>query len=437
MEDVKQILMSFFQSIKANVSENNESVVVKNISEKAQKIFGLLDSMEINFTNNGKGVFIDSNSDLYKKIKNYLRTNPSKTLLKIDFEFPSNIREKIPLRNCSIDKIEKKHENNYFSKFTILTTFRYLNKTEQVLNDLFVFEGKIIGGDLDDYNVQEGSVDEASTEHLAKDYDVAKEKLKELLQAKVQQISSSLNEDLDSECNRIEEHYGKLIKEAELNKSRLIERMDDARKDGDLDKVKKIEETLKSLEERGELQRIILEKDSVVKNEKMKYSLDVENKLVNTTVIYYPIFKIYLLLNEAGFTKRLEVVYDPLKDEVNEFVCDACKTSLDQINICHGGHICCSSCLHTCSECCKRFCRLCFAGVCKSCGKLVCKNCAKKCSDCGKLFCKSCMRTSDITGAEKCLSCISYCPICSKSVEKKRMVRGRSGQMVCRNCANK
>lgn len=437
MEDVKQILMSFFQSIKSDISENKDSVIVKNISEKAQKIFGLSNSMEINFSNNGKGVFIDSNSDLYKKIKNYLRTNPSKTLLKIDFEFPSNIREKIPLRNCSIDKIEKKHENNYFSKFTILTTFRYLNKTEQVLNDLFVFEGKIIGGNLNDYNVQEGSVEEASTEHLTNDYNVAKDKLKDVLQMKVNEISSFLNVDLDKECKRIEEHYGKLIHEAELNKSRLMERMMEYKNNEDLERVKKIEETLKGLEEKGELQRIINEKDSVIKNEKMKYSLDVENKLVNTTVIYYPIFKIYLLLNEAGFVKKIEVIYDPLKDEVNKFTCDACKTTLDQINICHGGHICCSFCLHTCSECCKRFCRLCFAGVCESCGKLVCKNCAKTCSDCGKMFCKSCMRTSDLTGAEKCLNCISYCPVCSKSVEKKRMVRGKSGSMVCRNCSNK
>lgn len=452
MEEIKQILFGFFKSLKCDISENANFISIKKIPEKVQKVFGIKESIEINFLNNGYGIFIDSNSDLYKRIRDYLKTNPSKTLLKIDFEFPSNIKEKIPLRNCSVAKIEKKHENNYFSRFTFLTTFRYLSNIEQVLNEIYVHEGKIVKGDLKDYDVKEGKVEEASTEHLAKDYDSAKESLHEHLDKKIEEISLILDGELNKETVRIEEHYSNVLGEFNLNKSRLVERIKNAEVAGELfthagvsseshagrqdaeQKLKKLNELFKTNFSEQEFQKILNEKKTIIDNEKSKFSLDVENKLINTTIIYYPVFKIFLSLDEAGFKKTLEVVYNPLTKEITNFSCDACKTLLDQINVCHGGHICCRSCLHVCSECGKRFCRLCMAGVCNSCGKLICNNCVRTCDDCKKLFCKNCMRTSSLTGKEKCSSCSVYCPICSKIVEKSALTRDSSGRMVCKSC---
>jgi len=434
VEDIKQIIVGFFKSLKCDISETPNSIIINKIPEKAWRSFDISENIEINFVNNGYGIFIDVHSELYRRIKDYLKSNPSKTLLKIDFEFPSNIREKIPLRNCSVAKIEKKHENNYFSRFTILTTFRYLSKGEQVLNEIYVHEGKLVQGDLKDYDVKEGDVEEASTDHLASDYNVAKKTLHELIDSKVNEISLELDDELSKEVLRIEEHYSSILGEFNLNKSRLVERIKEAQISGDEEKLKKLNELFENNFCEREFQKILNDKKSILDNEKMKFSLDVENKLINTTIIYYPIFKIFLSLDEAGFRKTLELMFNPLTREITNFTCDSCNTLLDQINVCHGGHICCGSCLHVCSECGKRFCRLCMAGICNSCGKLVCKSCARECDDCKKLFCKNCMRTSSLTGKEKCTSCVSYCPKCSKIVEKSNLVRGSSGVMVCRVC---
>jgi len=424
------LVENFFKSLKCEVFRKGNDIVIKGIPEKIQLIFKIERNVELLFDD------LTDSAGLIIKIKDYLRNKPSKTLLKIDFEFPANINEKISLRNCSISKVEKKHENNYFSRFTFLTTFRYKSNIEQALNEIYVHEGKIVSGDLKDYNVKEGKVEEASTDHLAKDYDVAKEKLRELLDKKVIEVSSDLDKDLDKEVKRIEEHFGSVLGEFNLNRNRILERIKESEESGDSDRVKKNKELFNASFSDSHLKRIEDEKKIVIDNEKMKYALDVENKLINTTIIYYPVFKIFLGLNEAGFTKTIEVMFNPLTNELTNFVCDSCQTSLDQINVCHGGHICCSSCLHACSECGKRFCRLCISGICSGCGKVVCKNCARKCEDCGNLFCKNCTRVSSLTGKEKCTSCVVYCPSCSKIVEKANLARDSSGRMVCKSCAS-
>lgn len=429
MEQNKGLVIDFFKSFKCDVNEKNDLIFISKIPERLQKTLGVSEKIELNKNN--------LSPDLIRKIKECLKNNPSRTLLRIDFEFPSNINEKIKLKNCVMSKIEKRHENNYFSRFSFLTTFRFHNNVEQVLNEIFVHEEKIVSGDLTSYNIQEGKIEDVSTEHLSKDYDVAKIKLKDLLNKKISLITNKLGEELSIETKRVEEHFGKILNEINANKDRFLERIKEAEAQKDDSKVKRLKEEFEKNNFEREMEKINREIGSVISNEKNKYSLDIDNKLINTTIIYYPVFRITITLEESGFKKPLEIIYNPLTEQINNFVCDSCKTNLERINVCHGGHICCDSCLHLCSECGKRFCRMCFAGICSSCGKLICKNCVKKCIDCKKIFCKSCMRKSDATGIEKCLNCVSYCPICSQIVEKKFLVRGSDGRMICRKCNEK
>lgn len=437
MVNIKEEILNFFEGLKCDINIVGDTAFIGNIPYNIQKMLNIKDKIELNFSDSKNDKFIDNNSKLYIDIKNLVKKSSSKTLLKIDFEFPSNIKNKINLRNCSVDKIEKVLENNYFSKFKFLTSFRYLNKIEQVTNELFIFEGKIINGDLSGYDVKEGDGSDIYTEHLSSDYDIAKNKLKEILSPKIEEVSYKLTKDFSLESHRIENHYNKLIEEIELNKNRLLSRLNDATESNDKEKEIKLKEAIELFDKNSNLENLKKEKNLALSSEKIKFGLDVDNKLINTSVIYYPIFKIYLNLSDAGFSKKIEAIYDPLKDSVNSFFCDACGSELEEINICHGGHLSCSSCLHTCGECFKRYCRKCFSGVCESCGKLICKNCTRECSGCKKLYCKSCMRSSDLTGGEKCVNCIGYCPICHKSSDKKRMVRGKSGMMVCYGCKNK
>ncbi|MBP7708749.1 hypothetical protein KA107_03610 [Candidatus Pacearchaeota archaeon] len=440
MTEIREVVLGFFRSLKCIIDEKEGVFTIKNIPEKFERAFSLKSSCKLCFIKEKSGtdiIFIDENSDLIRKMKDYLKNSSTKTLLKLDFDLPANIKDKIRLRNCSLSKIEKKQENNYFSRFSFLTNLRSLNKTDQVSTEIYVHEGKIVNGDLNNYNVHEGDAKEASTEHLEKDYAVAKEKVKDVLKDKIAEMSIWLNEKLQKETDRIDLHYNQILKEFELNKKRLLERMKEAELNNDFEKLAKQKELFEQSFSEKDEKKIKNERDVVVENEKSKYSLDIDNKLINTTIIYYPVFRISLTLNEAGFNKNVELIYNPLTEEMSSLNCDSCKTNLDQVNVCHGGHICCSSCLHLCAECGKRYCRLCLVGICGNCGKLVCKNCARKCSDCGKMSCKNCMRKIGLTGMEKCSSCVVYCPGCSNIVDKKRLVRGSNGSMVCPACIRK
>jgi hypothetical protein len=435
---IRNVIVAFFRGLKCEVKETENYISVKKIPENIQKNLGLKSEETITFDKSTEGIFADDKSDLFIKIKEYLKTKSGKTLLKIDFDFPSNIQEKIKLRNCSISSVEKKQENNYFSRFTFLTTFRSLNKVEQIINEIFVHEGIVVSGDLRDYKIKEGNVEEASTEHLNKDYLIAKEKLKELLNPKINELSASLNVELKNEKDRIEEHYSKIVNEFNLHRSRALERILEAEKNGeDEEKIKKMKDALEKSFPESELTKVNSEIKEVINNEKSKYSLNIENKLLDTTIIYYPIFKIQICLEESGFKKNIEVSYNPLTESVKEFLCDSCKSNLEEINVCHGGHICCSSCLYSCSECGKRFCKDCFSGLCDSCGKLVCKKCARKCGICKKLFCKNCIRLNSKFGRDVCANCSSYCSNCSAIVEKKSLVKSKSGAMICETCSIK
>ncbi|VVB80045.1 Uncharacterised protein [uncultured archaeon] len=436
--EIKGAVLNFFRSLKCVIEEKDGTFIIKHISEKIESYFGIKSGVKISFDRDKspiEALFIDENSDLLRKIKDYLKNSSSKTLIKLDFDLPKDIMSKIRLRNCSLSKIEKKHENNYFSRFSFLTSLRALNKTDQISNEIYVHEGKVVKGDLSNYKVSEGNVKEASTEHLERDYAVARDTLKNMLKDKISEFGAELNEKLNKETERIDLHYNQVLKEFNTNKNKLLERIKEAEANNEQEKLKKLKESFSQMFSEKEEKKITNERDVVVGNEKSKYSLDIDNKLINTTVIYYPIFKIQVTLNEAGFSKDFELVYNPLTEEMSQIQCDSCKTQLDQINVCRGGHICCSSCLHLCNECGKRYCRQCFSGICDSCGKLVCKNCARKCSDCGKLNCKNCMRKVGKTGIEKCSSCVVYCPICSSIVDKKQLVRAGDGRMVCRNCS--
>lgn len=435
---VRSVVCAFFRGLKCEVVEKPQGIIIHNIPERIQQSFKISEGEKISFDKIAEGIFVDDKSELFLKIKDYLKNESSKTLLKIDFDFPSNIQEKIKLRNCSISGVEKKQENNYFSRFTFLTTFRSLNKVEQVINEIFVHEGCVVGGDLRDYKIHEGKVDEASTEHISVDYAVAKENLKILLKPKLEELSKILNEGLKSEKERIEEHYQKIISEFDLNRSRALSRITEAEQNGENEeKIQKMKDALEKSFPESEKQKVESEIKGVLYNEKSKYSLNIENKLIDTTVIYYPIFKIKICLDESGFKKNIEISYNPLTDTVKEFLCESCKANLEEINVCHGGHICCSSCLYSCSECGKRFCKDCFSGLCDSCGKLVCKSCARKCVICKKLYCKNCMRTKTCGGSEICSNCVTYCPKCSTIVEKRNLVRSKKGALICETCLEK
>jgi DNA anti-recombination protein RmuC len=66
-----------------------------------------------------------------------------------------------------------------------------------------------------------GETKDASTGHLEKDYNVAREELKELIKGKTSEIGNLLKEKLENEIERIKHHYENQLKElgGDLNQS--------------------------------------------------------------------------------------------------------------------------------------------------------------------------------------------------------------------------
>ena len=137
------------------------------------------------------------------------------TLLKIDFDCDpkTEIDKVISLKNCEINNIIKRHKNNFFSRFTFITTFRYVNKTEQIVSEIYVHDGKVVNGDLEGYTILEGEVKNAQIGNVKDDYKIALRELKNSLDEESMKIGGTLSNTLEIEISRIRQHYNNLLSE--------------------------------------------------------------------------------------------------------------------------------------------------------------------------------------------------------------------------------
>ena len=166
-----------------------------------------------------------------------------------------------------------------------------------------------------------------------------------------------------------------------------------------------------------------------------KHSLGIDNKLVNTTVIYYTVFTFNLLLKGDGTSGRyIDMIYDPLTKSLNQVDCEGCGTRLNVLNLCSGGHICCGNCLRKCGECCEQFCVKCLTRSCSCCGKALCKNCSRMCLGCGKNVCENHMRVDCVSGEDRCVNCLRACMRCHGLSSPKFFGEAMDGSKVCQKC---
>jgi hypothetical protein len=143
-----------------------------------------------------------------------------------------------------------------------------------------------------------------------------------------------------------------------------------------------------------------------------KHTLSIENKIINTTVIYYPVFKFNLFIKGDGSPRYLEMTYNPLTKELNKIVCETCGKEIKEINLCSSGHITCNECLSKCGECHRKFCDKCLKRSCSVCGKLLCKDCSITCLTCGSYVCKNHLMKDCVSGEERCKNCLRACLRC-------------------------
>lgn len=443
-----EFVLNFFKKLGCEIKNKEDYFLVKNVCKSFSDIFGSNGPYNICFDKKKEGCeFVFPGSLMDRAISKFLDNAGKTSILKIEFDLDPvlEIKKKLSLKNCIIESVSKKYKNHFFSRFSFLTTFRYLNEKEQLFNEIYVHKGKIVKGDLSGYNVVEGNILKLKSNFLKKDFELAKIQLKELLESKTKELTKAVGLMLDSEIKRINVHYEKQLNEisgdlnSQINRIKELEfelricdvlekkqelrlRIDRLRKN----LVKKADDDLR--------EKILREQDLSIMDAKQKFSLDISNKLLNTTIIYYPVFYFNLFLKNNDSKGYFNLIYDPLTKDFENLCCDSCNSSLNDILLCSSGHVVCLNCFSKCDECSKNFCKKCLSRSCDVCGKKLCKNCLRVCKGCGKTVCNTHIRTDCVNGEKRCINCLRACINCHGFSQEKFFGISTNGSKVCLKC---
>src|SRR3989339_448069 len=226
-------------------------------------------------------------------------------------------------------------------------------------------------------------------------------------------------EKLIQEIERINRHF---IQETQELKNNLKKSTKKTEKEINEELEKKINEFEK-------------DKERAINIEKQKHSLNLNTKLFNTTLIYYPVLNYdCYLINEHG-KRIIEVSFDPLTKELKQIFCESCEDKIETINLCSSGHIICNKCLIKCNSCNITYCNKCLNIICESCKKKICKKCAIRCNNCSKVMCKDHAIYDKVTDKCYCSSCLKLCERCQHKKESNRFKTSqKTGAEICEDC---
>lgn len=448
-EKIKGFVTKFFESMKAEIVEETDGLIVKNVSESFEKFYGKKGPYKFSFNGEKEGYEqINKGSFLLKAINDFLEGRGQTTILKIDFNF--NPQEKIEqdykLVNCEINRANKSHKNDYILRFTFSTNFQYLNEKEQIINNVLVKRGKILDFDLDELNVIQGNQKEAVVTTLDKDYAIAKEKLKEMLKDKTENISKEIGLMLDKEVERIKEHYKNQTKEIDdniLDNKKRLERLEKERDEAilrgtnyDIENYNKRKERFSKEIEKNEnsedKSKAKNEEESLIKEEIQKHTLNIKTKLINTTIIYYPIFSSEVIIKNSHSARIIQFSFDPLYKDSSPIRCDSCKKEIKDIILCDSGHLTCDKCGTKCTNCGGIYLEESIKKICSTSGRKICDKCAVRCSGCGKFYSKQFI-TKTYNGKDLCNSCMGVCSICGRMNDPDKIIV-REGKKICTDC---
>lgn len=470
-------MFGFFESLGSRVSWDGDKLIVENVPGKFEEYFGRVSPYEFVFDKRVKGEFAGKGSEVLEKILKFLKRGGKTSILRIDFsqrddsKGPADvdiIMEKLRLKNCEVESVGRRFKNNFFTRFSFVVNFNYLNESERVVEEVFVYDGEVIDGNLEGYDVVDGEKLDIDKGKVKADYEVALKGLGERVREVQERIAGELKEKMDEEVGRIRDYYEVQLREfgGDLSDklSRVKELELEIRGAGEEEKevlLRRLEKLRSGLVKVGDddaVERVEREREATIDDAKQKFSLGVDRKLVNTTVVYYPVFVFKIYLREGSLTamgstssntnvpsedprragKRLiEICYDPLTGEMDGLDCESCGKSLDGVNVCANGHLSCSECMGVCGECGGKFCRKCLERSCSVCGRKLCKNCLRVCRGCGRYTCATHMRKDCVSGDERCTICLRACLRCNGVSQEKFFGEARDGSKVCGKCLGK
>lgn len=451
--EIKKFSLDFFRSLKCQIEEFGDLLIINNIPEQFEKFSGKKGPYKLAFRAKSSEQedieLVTSGSFLLKAMRDYLEDRGKTSLFKI--EFLPNDEEIFKKIKINEDYLVKKPRISYegFTKFSFLTAFQYLNEKEQIITPICISGEEIIEFDQEKYNLIEGRKGEYNARELNFEYDIAKNKLREILSSKIDKISKELHEKLEVEIKRVEKHHeaqiNEIDEEYEKIKNELNEVENQLVKANDKDRMRliarriKLKENLKKAEENFEIKsKIESEKNFFINDEKHKHSLNIGNKLINTSVIYYPIFSYTLEINKNKIRREIIIEFDPFKEIVSEINCEISGEKLSEISMCSGGHIVSNKFIKNCLSCMKEVCPKCQKKTCEISGKETCKDCVEKCRNCSKNILKDYVKMNNLSGESGCISCLTRCENCGEYSDKSRFKKSENyGKVVCAKCLNK
>jgi len=450
MDNIKDFTASFFQNLNCCVEWKEEILHISRVPKDFEEFSEKKSPYSLIFDKKNEkpdAELISSGSFLLKKIRDYLESKSGVTLIKIDFQLENKeIEKKLNLKNSSVHSISKKADYKTISRFSFSTICQYLNEKENIKNTIIIKNKELTDIDLSKLPVVEGKKDEIESINVKEDYELAKEHLKDITKIRIQKIKGILSDKLESEIERINQHYGKEIKELEeeLNKNLLLLK-DIQSKKYTLDekekhdaKIKKIKENSDIIKAQNQKARLEKEKQFFINDEINKHNLNISNKLSNTTVIYYPVFHVSALIKNNKTSSVVELEYNPLEKKFSEIKCNLCEKTIQKLFLCSSGHISCEDCLEKCGFCKREFCKKCIEKKCSYCRKNLCKKCIEKCKKCMQYFCREHMKKSRKTGQEICINCAEICSSCRNFFEKENILScSNCFSKFCRDCSGK
>ena len=416
MEDeIRNFTAAFFNTLKSKLvwqGDNREILNVFDIPESFQKFYGKKGPYKLVFQESDKLKFpdaelINSSSFLISCMRELLENKGQTTLLRINFELDPKLalKNNFLFKNCDITSITKKEHPKTIIRFTFQTIFQYLNEKEQVMHEIYLEEGKIIDFNLHDFKTLEGKKETISIDDIKAEYSTAKDQVRNKIEPQIQKISSMLDKRIEKEIERIKLHFANQLaeltqKESEIKKDLEALKLIENKEELTLTKIQKLEQALREINNSNQKEKLDRERQFFIKDETQKHALSLNTKLINTTVIYYPLYTFSGFLRNHDSTRIIEIKYHPILKEFSKLFCDCCKNEIKKVSLCSSGHLSCENCLRGCSDCGKDFCNLCLTHSCFICSKKLCKKCTNRCSKCHKDKCSSHMASNNI-----CQSC--------------------------------
>ena len=439
-QELIKFIENFFKNLGADIIFKEEHLIVSNVPENFEKFYGKKSPYKFVFNEEnqlGEADLIEKGSYALKTISSYLENSGQTTLLKINFENEGEeeIKKRINLPNSRITNFNPKKKFNFFFRFTFHTTYQYLNVSEKVINNIYIYNGEQIEGDLSNYDLEEGSKEEIKVPDMKESYFVAKDELKKVVLPKTEQVARDLNLRLDKEIRRINNHFLQETKEIEENLEKAKEKLHEYELLGNAEKIYKQIEIIRSLKQKTNFGELEIDKDRAIQLEKQKHILNINNKLFNTTLIYYPL-SIFDITIENEHSKRIvEISFDPLTEKLNPIFCEACEKETNDLHLCATGHISCKECSSTCESCHKTFCKKCLNHKCELCSKRLCRDCYTRCFRCGKIMCKTHTKEDKVSKRVYCNQCLRRCERCSTLKEPYSFRKSKkTGAEICEDC---